>query len=203
MTDPQSPLIKPFEKFLLFVGIVTILLFMLQKKTGKVVETVDTEVFTKGLTTRAAPPPPGVVSDPLPSIATIFSKKQHQDEPDFWAEIQIPDAEKDFFKTLRNRYKNDGDAQKKSPMDWLSTLQAARLTYQKVGQIFGEARPEGALPIPEKMISMALSDSLRAELVFEKIERLFKIPREDARSFAREGHDSMTDWALFVEKKQE
>ncbi len=203
MTEPQRPLLRSFEKLLLFAGIVLFVLVFIQHKTGKVVQTVETEVFTKGLASRATPPPPGVVSDPLPSIATIFAKKQHQDEPDFWAGLQIPDAEKDFFKALRNIYKNDAVAQKKSPMDWLSTLQAARLTYQKVGQIFGEARPEGALPIPEKTISMVLSDSLGSERVFEKIEQLFKIPREDARGFARRGHDTMTDWALFVEKKQE
>lgn len=203
MTEPLRPLLKPFEKFLLFVGIVLFVLVFIQNRTGKVVQTTETEVFTKGLAARVPPPPPGVVSDPLPSIATIFSKKQHQDEPDFWAEIQISDAEKDFFKSLRNRYKNDVEGEKKSPMDWLSTLQAARLTYQKIVQIFSENQPEKSTSGSGNLIQAVLADPFCAEKVFEKIELLFKIPREDARSFAREGHDSMTDWALFVEMKQE
>ena len=184
MTEPQRPLLRPFEKVLLFVGISMLVFIVVQKKTGKVVETVETQVFTKGLSPHTSN---GVTSDPLPSIATIFAKKQHQDEPDFWDDVQLSDDEKDFFKSLRNNYKSDNEVQKKSPMDWLSTLQAARLTYEKVGQIFNDARPEGALPIPGSIMAAILSDSLKSEMVFERIEQLFKIPREDARSFAREG----------------
>ena len=108
MNQPRSPLLRPFEKVLLFLGLVMFALILIQNRTGKVVQTVDNEVFTKGLTTRLPPPPPGVTTDPLPSIATIFSKKQHQDEPDFWAEVPLPEPEKDFYKSIRNAHKTDG-----------------------------------------------------------------------------------------------
>ncbi len=200
MTDSKRPFLGPVEKLLLVAAAAVFVLILFQKKTGKVVQTVETQTFTNGLSSRAAPPPPGVVSDPLPSIATVFAGKQHQDEPDFWASLSLSDDEKDFYKSLRNRYQPVGSGPSRSPMDWLSTLQAARLTYQKLAQVFGDQQPGGSTG---EIIPAVLRDSIRAEKVFEHIEQLFKIPREDARSFAVEGHREMSDWALFVEKKQE
>jgi hypothetical protein len=202
MSDINRPLIRPFEKFLLFVGIILFALIYLQNKTGKVVQNVENEDFTKGFFARTTPPE-NVKTDPLPSIANVFSEKQLQDEPDFWKDLKLSEGEKDFFKSLRNRHKTDLAEAEKPAQNWLNTLQSARLTYGKVSDIFREIDPKGRYLTPEKLISAVLSDSLKSEIAFVQIEQLFKIPREDARSFAREGNESLTDWALFVEEKQQ
>jgi hypothetical protein len=202
MSDTNRPLIRPFEKFLFLVGLALFALIYIQNKTGKVVQTVENEDFTKGFYSNLMPPE-NIKTDPLPSIANIFSEKQRQDEPDFWKELRLSEGEKDFFKSLRNRHKTDLADVEKPAQNWLNTLQSARLTYGKVADIFQAIDPEGKHLTPEKWMSAVLSDSLKSEFAFLQIEQLFKIPREDARSFAREGNESLTDWALFVEEKQQ
>ncbi len=187
MQNQEKPLLRPFEKFFLFVALVMIVAFFLQSKTGKVWQTTERDVFTPGLSAAVFSAP----KDGLEPLAEAFSKPDFESKAaDFWQKTELPEAEKSFFQQLREQKKGLFEPEKTSVGAWLDVLRAARKTYRNVNEAFDVER-----------LSPRKDSAANAEKTFAEFEKTFGVPASESRDFSKNGPRSPTDWAIFLEEK--
>lgn len=126
----------------------------------------------------------------LREVAAQFSNGKNEVSTD------LHGLSRDELKYLNEvKKKNSSYDSSYSTRDWFSILQTSYSTYSKLKSIFNE--PTNAADIKKEM-----KDKERANTIYDQLSNVFNISKEEAKSFARKGGESLSDWASFVEENR-
>lgn len=209
-TPEKKRLMRPYEKVLLFVTVLILAYFVLESLGIHIVkhEAVNTEVRNPGANYEGSSEVyhddelDARVDAKLQEMAREFSAETKGKARINKQKIQqkgFDSDEAEYLETVKERSKLSENIE--SAKDWYNVLRASQKTYSKVKNVF-QGTDTGDEKITQQDISNVLGNETLRNMVFEKIQNQFSIPKEEAADFANQGNKELNEWANFVEKNK-
>jgi len=141
------------------------------------------------------------VDEVLNNIAVQFAEDKSKNRVTSKRELKekgLSEDEAQFYKDIQQREGNE----RRSPADWIGTVQTSYKTYKTVKSIFEKMDGTNDDEVDAEDMNKVLSDPELKDITFAHLERTFQISRPMIEAFANRGSRALSDWATFIDQNK-
>lgn len=207
MSEPKKKIVGPLE-LTVFIGVLILLAYIVLKSGGgSIIERTETvEIVNDNNRIGKAQNENYRSQDKDAGVEEILRQieDQYSGTPGTTpsSDKSVPSAKmsKDERQYLESVKEEKEKKARDEGVDWFSVLRASHKTYKNVKSVFEKA---GIDVQAAENVTSELANEAVARSFYSNLEKTFQIPEEEARAFAGKGQKALSDWARFVEEKDE